>query len=116
MWKDTIKKKTGDEEGETLQSNNMMRDRRSAESYKTGDTMERPVSVDKVALIGKYGLVKKLRMINQELQLIGEDVLDNVIEGSKDLREFDMDSEDIIRFFSILSQALLKESEQMESL
>lgn len=41
MWKDTIKKKDEEyEEGETLQSNNMMRDTRSAESYKTGDTME----------------------------------------------------------------------------
>jgi len=91
MWKDRIKKKTG-------------------------DTMGRPVRTDKVDLIGKYKLVKKLRMINQELQLIGEDVLDNVIDGSKDLRELDMDSEDIIRFFSILSQALLRESQQMESL
>lgn len=43
MWKDTIRKRTEDkeyEEGETLQSNNMMRDTRSAESYKTGDTMK----------------------------------------------------------------------------
>ena len=49
MWKDTIRKKTGDEEyeeGETLQTNNMMRDRRSAESYKTGDTMERPANLE----------------------------------------------------------------------
>ena len=40
MWKDTIRKKTGDEEGETLDFTNVMRDRRSAESYKTGDTMK----------------------------------------------------------------------------
>ena len=40
MWKDTIKKKTGDEEGETLDFTNVMQDRRSAESYKTGDTMK----------------------------------------------------------------------------
>ena len=40
MWKDTIKKKDEYEEGETLQFNNMMRDTRSAESYKTGDTMK----------------------------------------------------------------------------
>ena len=43
MWKDTIRKKTGDEEyeeGKTLDFTNVMRDRRSAESYKTGDTMK----------------------------------------------------------------------------
>lgn len=37
-WKNTIKKKSGDEEDETLEFNNKIRDTRSAESYKTGDS------------------------------------------------------------------------------
>jgi len=51
MWKDTIKKKSGDEEyeeGETLDSTNKIRDTRSAESYKTGDTTGRRSYTNKV--------------------------------------------------------------------
>ena len=95
MWKDTIKK-------------NLMEEDENREG--------RAVSPDKVDLIGKYKLVRTLRKINEDLQLIGEDVLDSAIEGSKDLRELDMDSEDIIRFFSILSQALLKEYNAFQEL
>lgn len=45
-WKNEIRKEKKDDDydeyrdGETLQANNMIRDTRSAESYKTGDTME----------------------------------------------------------------------------
>ena len=74
-WKNTIKKKSGDEEDETLEFNNKIRDTRSADSYKTGDSHKESTLTDET----KETLAKIEEQIREAFESIDHNLIASVI-------------------------------------
>lgn len=102
MWENIIKKKDEYEEGETLQSNNRMRDRRSAESYKTGDTMERPANKNKIS-----NAFRPLQKAILHLEVLGYDEMQNAIDEHFPMKSLNVDAKEVMEILKTYVSALI---------
>lgn len=111
-WKNEIKKdehKTG-----RRAYTNKVRDTRSAESYKTGDTTGRPVNVEKMKLLPNA--YKPLQKAILYLETIGDDVLDYVIDEARweeyqsnsPFKSLDLNAQDVRSFLHVIKTALIR--------
>ena len=91
-----------------------MRDTRSAESYKTGDTTGRPVNVEKMKLLPNA--YKPLQKAILHLETIGDDVLDYAIDEARwedyqaksPFKSLDLNAQDVRSFLHVIKTALIR--------
>ena len=114
-WKDEIKKEKKDDGSTGRRSyTNKVRDTRSAESYKTGDTTGRPVNVEKMKLLPNA--YKPLQKAILHLETIGDDVLDYAIDEARwedyqaksPFKSLDLNAQDVRSFLHVIKTALIR--------
>ena len=114
MWKDTIKKK--DEEGGSTgrrSYTNKVRDTRSAESYKTGDTRGNDLAsrfkTSRADFMKEVPTAyKSLQKAILHLEIIGHDIMSEAIDGHRPMSSLDLDSYEVIEVLKEFKTALIK--------
>ena len=122
-WKNEIRKEKKDDD-EPLDFTNKIRDTRSAESYKTGDSHRkttsegdktgRPVNVEKMKLLPNA--YKPLQKAILYLETMGDDILDYAIDEARwedyqaksPFKSLDLNAQDVRSFLHVIKTALIR--------